>query len=363
MNKNDILVTYGSDPKQMAKDLLKAAKIEELIGSTDKRIGLKPNLILASAADTGATTHPQIVAGTIEYLQALGYRDIAIIEGSWVGDRTQFAFKVCGYNTLAGQYGVELIDTQRDTFHSYDCKGMRLDICDSAMKVDFMINMPVMKGHCQTVVTCALKNNKGIIPNKEKRHFHSMGLHKPIAHLNTRVRNDFILVDAICGDLDFEEGGNPVQMNRMMAMRDPVLCDAYACDLMGHDIRDVAYIGMAEKLGVGCADVSKANIVELNKPIAGKKIRMTRKIGRLADKAAPSDACSACYASLIHAFARMDDMGYLRKMRTQVAIGQGYKGQEGEIGVGNCTCGFKKNLMGCPPKASDIVDFLMVENV
>lgn len=41
-----------------------------------------------------------------------------------------------------------------------------------------------------------------------------MGLHKPIAHLATVVPNDFILVDNICGDLDFEEGGNPVTMNR-----------------------------------------------------------------------------------------------------------------------------------------------------
>ena len=49
-----------------------------------------------------------------------------------------------------------------------------------------------------------------------------MGLHKPIAHLSTVVRSDFILVDNICGDLDFEEGGNPVSMNRIWAAKDPV---------------------------------------------------------------------------------------------------------------------------------------------
>lgn len=361
MNKEDILVVYGAQPKEMAKQLLEAAKLDELIGGREKRIGLKPNMVVGNPAGSGATTHPEIAAGVIEYLQSKGFRHIAIIEGSWVGDRTSYAYKVCGYYALADKYGVEIIDTQKDTWKSYDCKGMRIDICDSAMAVDFMINLPVLKGHCQTVVTCALKNNKGCIPNKEKRHFHSMGLHKPIAHLNTRVHNDFILVDAICGDLDFEEGGNPVQMNRMMAMRDPVLCDAYACDLLGHPLEDVPYIRMAESLGVGSADVAKANIIELNKPKAARKIKMSRKVEKLAAKAAPSDACSACYASLIHALGRLDEMGMLKRIKEPICIGQGYKGQTGNIGVGSCTCEFAKSLKGCPPKATDIVDFILNE--
>ena len=42
-------------------------------------------------------------------------------------------------------------------------------------------------------------------------------------------------------------------------------------------------------------------------------------------------------------------------------IGQGYKGQEGAIGVGQCTSCFAKTLGGCPPKAADIVDFLSTQ--
>lgn len=49
---------------------------------------------------------------------------------------------------------------------------------------------------------------KGLLPNREKRHFHAMGLHKPIAHLAVGLHQDFILVDNICGDWDFEDGGN-----------------------------------------------------------------------------------------------------------------------------------------------------------
>ena len=99
---------------------------------------------------------------------------------------------------------------------------MELEICREAKSLDFLINVPVMKGHCQTKITCALKNMKGLLPNREKRHFHAMGLHKPIAHLAVGLPQDFILVDNICGDWDFEDGGNPVEMNRLIAGRSAV---------------------------------------------------------------------------------------------------------------------------------------------
>ena len=57
-------------------------------------------------------------------------------------------------------------------------------------------------------------------------------------------------MDNICGDLDFEEGGNPVVMNRVLGFLDPVLCDAYVCDCMGYSPDDVEYIRLAEALGV-----------------------------------------------------------------------------------------------------------------
>ncbi len=344
----------------MAKEILSAAKIEELIGSTDSRIGLKPNLVVAAPASTGATTHPEILAGAIEYLQERGFKHITILEGSWVGDRTASAFSRCGFNDLAQRYKVDIVDEQHDTYTEYDCKGMKINICDEAMSMDFMINIPVLKGHCQTSVTCALKNNKGVIPNMEKRRFHSLGLDKPIAHLNTVAKNDFILVDGSCGDLDFEEGGNPVPMNRMLGCLDPVLCDAYVCDLMGYSLREVPYIQMAAGLGVGCADTRKANVIELKQPEENlRSLHSGRAVQRLAKYAAPRDACSACYGSLIHALKRLDDKGYLRRLEEKsICIGQGYKGEEGEIGVGQCTCKFAKYVKGCPPKAIDFYNFI-----
>ncbi len=142
-------------------------------------------------------------------------------------------------------------------------------------KLDFLINVPVLKGHCQTKITCALKNMKGLIPNKEKRHFHKLGLHKPIAHLNVGIHQDFIVVDNICGDLDFEDGGNPVVMNRILTAKDPVLCDTFVCQMLYYRREDVPYLVMAEELGVGSADLEHANLIQIRFE-KGTKRRRTR---------------------------------------------------------------------------------------
>jgi hypothetical protein len=233
---------------------------------------------------------------------------------------------------------------------------MRIAMCDSAMSLDFMINLPVLKGHCQTLVTCALKNNKGIIPNREKRRFHTLGLHKPIAHLNTVAKNDFILVDGICGDPDFEEGGNPVPAGRMFAVRDPVLCDAWAAGQLGYTPGEIPYIGLAEKLGVGCGDLSQARVRELNHG-TGSMPRSGAKVRRLAPYIREDQACSACYAALVCALSRMTPHE-LDRLPEPVSIGQGFAGKQGGVGVGRCTALFTAALNGCPPEASLILAFL-----
>lgn len=358
MKKNEILVIYGTEYKELTKQLLEEADLAGMIGDRKKRIAVKPNLVSAAPASVGGTTHTEVIAGILEYLQDRGYEKIKIMEGSWVGDRTQEAFRVCGYRKLASDYGVELIDCQKEPGVPVDAAGMKIQICKCVQDVDFLINVPVMKGHCQTRMTCALKNMKGLITNKEKRRFHSEGLHRPIAHLNKAIHQDFILVDGICGDLTFEEGGNPTQMDRLMAAADPVLLDAYVCGLMDYRPDDVPYIRLAEKLGVGCADVRKAVIRELDAPLHEAILPDRERIMRLSDLAEEVDSCSACYGYLLPALDMLDKDGLLKDFPEKICIGQGWRGKSGELGIGNCTSKFCHSLKGCPPTEQEMYEFL-----
>lgn len=357
MDKNEIYIKSGTNYKEMTRELLTHCDLAAQIPDLDMQIGIKPNLVSPSEASWGATTHPEIVAGIIEYLQEKGYKNIAVLEGSWVGDKTADAYEVCGYRELTEQYQVPFWDMQKDKGIERDCKGVKLNICERVADVDFLINVPVLKGHCQTRITCALKNMKGLIPNTEKRRFHAMGLHKPIAHLNMGIHQDFIVVDNICGDLDFEDGGNPVVMNRIWVGMDPVLIDSYVCQVMHYRTEDVPYIKMAEELGAGSTDIENARIIYLEET-AKKELPKSRKVVELQDAVEEVESCSACYGYLIPALEMLKNDGLFEKLDTKICIGQGYRGKTGKLGVGACTCKFEHNLNGCPPTENQIYDFL-----
>lgn len=356
MKQNAIYKAYGLQYKEMTKELLKKADfLGEL--TSDMRIGIKPNLMAPVPAKFGATTHPEVVAGIIEFLQENGFSNIGIYEGSWVGDVTSDSFEYCGFNSIAEEYGVPVFDAQKDSVHTLDCAGMELTVCDCVKEIDYLINVPVLKGHCQTKLTCALKNLKGLLPNSEKRRFHACGLHKPIAHLNTYLKPSLIVLDHICGDPDFEDGGNPLVRNCVMVAKDPVLLDTYAASLLGYEPSDIPYIPMAEELGVGTTDLSKMEL-ETIKGEEFEEIPSEHKLLAISYAVDEVESCSSCYGMLMDALARLKEEGLLEKLPCKISIGQANRGKTGALGIGLCTSGFDFNIPGCPPEADVIYEGL-----
>lgn len=360
MKQNEIAVFYGGRPREMVGPLLDYLDILDDI-PRDRPIGLKPNLVVAKPSATGATTDPAIVYEVLSFLFAHGFDNITLLESSWIGERTSNAFRICGYYDLLKDFHFKIVDLKLDSSIRVEVDGLSMDICKQATQLGYLINLPVLKAHCQTKMTCSLKNLKGMIPDAEKRRFHSIGLSKPIAYLNKIISTNITLVDGIIGDLTFEEGGTPVRMDRIIAGRDPVLIDAYAATLLGYSPYDIDYIRIAEKIGVGSADLQSANIYELN--MAAESEVDTTAIQAQHDllrQVSEDQACSACLGSLVHALHRLSEgrKGYDSKRR--LFIGQGFIGKKGPgIGIGDCASGFDYSVEGCPPTAQQIRDLLL----
>lgn len=345
---------YGTDAHLMTTQLLQACDAISLVprGGT---IALKPNLVLASIPEDGAVTHPGVLSGCIEYFRAHGVRTISVIESSWIGDKTLRAMRQAGYDEVCRHYDVPFFDLKKDRVRSVQTPAGPMDLCCKALDADLLVDLPVLKGHCQTRMTCALKNLKGCIPDREKRRFHAMGLTEPIAALGAALRPGLVVVDSICGDLCFEEGGTPVQTNRMYAGTDPVQIDAYGCALMGLDLSEVPYIRLAEKYGAGSAHWSEADLVLLNAPTDVEPYSPpTGSIAHLTRGVCERQACSACFAALVRALYTSG-----RTPDTDIFIGQGWQGHKLEgLGIGRCCAGASANVAGCPPTADAIAQAL-----
>ncbi|MCL2402096.1 MAG: DUF362 domain-containing protein, partial [Oscillospiraceae bacterium] len=345
-----LVVTYGKDIEKNTYDTLKVSDIGLYLES-GMTVAIKPNLVVPSPAITGATTHPEVVEGVIRFLKDFGVRDIKIIESSWVGDSTKRAFEYCGYNELAKKHGIPLVDIKSDSSEMHRHGEYAIDICDEAMNTDFLINIPVLKAHCQTKMTCCMKNLKGCIPDSEKRRFHTLGIHKPVAVLNALLKTGYCVVDGICGDLSFEEGGNPVESNRIIAGRNPLLVDSYCAELIGYLPDEIGYLAHGKELGLGEFYSQGTRVVELNpqnKPV--HQAKSGRVAERFSSAIREDSACSACYSALVYALHRYgEETG-------EISIGQGFEGKSGRgLGIGRCAAGFDRNVPGCPPKATDIL--------
>ncbi|RPI99209.1 MAG: DUF362 domain-containing protein, partial [Deltaproteobacteria bacterium] len=117
------------------------------------RVLLKPNLILGKAPDRAATTHPSIVRGIIQIVREAG--GIPFIGDSpGLGSAIRAAEKA-GIKRVADETGCPLIDFNRPTVPGKK-KGKtfrRLEIDQSVLDADVVINLPKWKTHGQTLLT------------------------------------------------------------------------------------------------------------------------------------------------------------------------------------------------------------------
>ncbi len=358
--EDKLYINYGNNSKQMIKEILqKFLPFPKLDKSSN--IALKPNLILPSPAEQGATTCPELVKGIIEHFQERGFYNLLIMESSWLGANTKEAFQVCGFTDIAEKYQVKLVDLKSFESSLFRSEIGAVEVVNQIKQIDRLINIPVLKAHCQTKLTCALKNLKGCIPDKEKRKFHSTDLHTNIAVLNTVVKPDLHVVDGLYGDLTFEEGGNPVNLGRVVVGKDPVLVDSYGCDLLGITEDNLPnHIESAYQMGVGDKFRGKEQLVQFN--LQQKQVQQEQQVGissagkKLQKYVDHREACSPCIGAVFHTLMRLQDNGELPNYT--LAVGQGHKNITSDssvLGIGNCTQHYKLYVPGCPPSASEII--------
>jgi len=352
-------IIYGTNVTEMTCTLLRQSASAKQWGAKRLTAGMnvviKPNLVVAKLAAEGAVTHPEVVEGIVLFLKENGNASITIAEGSWLGETTKRAFDRCGYSALAKKYGIKLFDTKNDKVIKKTVGDLTLGVCETVLNAGFLINVPVLKGHCQTTLTCCLKNMKGCIPDSEKRRYHNIGLHKPIAVLNTILKPHLHVIDSICGDPTFEEGGNPVRTDRILIGTDPVLLDSYAATLIGHDPQDIEYLRIAASLGIGKFFDANTEVNELQpemrpKTSAANQSHLVRRFAKHIDE---QNACSACYAALICALRQLGSVD------GAIKIGQSFRDQKCTgLGIGNCCNSCDRYVPGCPPTATQILEML-----
>jgi uncharacterized protein (DUF362 family) len=360
----EVFIIYGDQVESMVRQLIeKTGALDRL--RPDDTVVIKPNLLVSRQNWVGINTDPRIIEALVKSLKNRGIHRITVGDGSGMGYSATKAFEYCGYKDMASRYGLRLVDLERDEFVKKPVRiegpFKSLEIARTVVECDFLINVPLMKAHNETLITCSLKNLKGTMPRSMKTAFHGVNLHKAIAQLNSVLLPHLIIVDGLQGDLHSESGHDPVVMDRMILGTNPVEVDSVVADTLGYNPRDIRHIAYSADAGLGTCDLKKIRIQSLNRPSEIKRfsppIHYSKKFPC---SISAEGACCTCMGNFIFALERLNEKGFLSD-RLSFLIGQNPKIRVQKkaftVAVGQCASkqdGVDLCIDECPPTASNI---------
>jgi uncharacterized protein (DUF362 family) len=217
-----------------------------------KKIVIKPNLCYYWDSSTGQTSDPRFVGELIDFLreQVSTDAEIVVVESDASAMRCKYAFRMLGYEKLATEKNVPLINLSEQPCDETEvqCNGKpyKFQVPKIIKEADLRINLPKIKYTVDPIkITCALKNLYGCNPYPKKYQLHK-DLGNVIVALNKAMPFDLVIIDS-----NIASGIQPRRIGLMMASIDPVAIDVAAAQIAWLNPESIPYLRLAEAEGVG----------------------------------------------------------------------------------------------------------------
>ena len=248
-----------------------------------------------------------------------------------------------------------------------------------ALEADFLIDVPVMKTHRQSMVSLGLKNLKGCLHNTSKKNFHRFGLDEYIALLNTKIKPDLTIIDGIYALQRGPWGDDAHRLDLIIAGKDVLSCDLVGSTILGIDPKTVPQFQEFAQMTGRSLDLESIDIegeriedvatkLEWRLVLAGETLSQDYEVKGIAMDDPGALVCTACGTTAWTGICQ-----YLEENRgatfdsMEFCMGLGPKAKEEPRQVfllGNCAITANKErkdairLKGCPPSIQDTYDIL-----
>jgi len=243
-----------------------------LLGGLDKFVRpgdtvlLKPNFIAPRRRRCACQSDPAVIIETARLLKDFGAKPFVGDSPAW-GD----VFSSAAALKLEGplkELSVPIRQLDRPVKCRIGAKKTRVGISSSALDADVIINLPKFKTHQQLVATFAVKNMFGAVSGKRKAlwHFAKGGRAEDFCELLIEIyrflKPAFTIIDAVT----VMDGPGPIRgrartLGWLIGGVEPIACEILCCKLVDMQPDAVPIIMTAKKLGFGCSDLSKIEIL------------------------------------------------------------------------------------------------------
>jgi uncharacterized protein (DUF362 family) len=240
-----------SDPTPTVRQLLDACRWQELIPD-NARVVVKPNLCTERPEQIHtANTSLGVLRAVCRTLQERTSR-ITVVESDGSRYKAEAAFENAGVYRLADDLGLAVLNLSKDELVPLSDPRLKgFGMARTWMEADAFVTLPVLKTHATTVFTGALKNQWGCIPRYDRLLLHKH-LDRLIGDINRIRPVTLALMDGLVGMQGRGPiNGYPINLNVLLASRDPVALDAVAMRLVGLNPATSKHVVHAAGIGLG----------------------------------------------------------------------------------------------------------------
>ncbi|NMA92606.1 MAG: DUF362 domain-containing protein [Firmicutes bacterium] len=336
---------------------------------------LKPNLVdVPKSRESGAITHPEVCRAVAELVREAGASPM-IADSAGIGTDTEEVIKFMGYQELR-EAGFPVKDLKKDKELIVRNPGARvlprLKVYETALKVDAIINLPVLKTHDQTEITLGLKNLKGLLADHSKKRMHRRGVFEGVPELTSFFNPCLTVLDGIyCQEGVGPVFGDPVEMDLIAASTDPLALDIIGGLIIGYRPEEVPITRSAIRLGLGAGRLSEIEVVGASLESVRRRFKRcseTEILGRELPcrLRMAEETCTGCRNTVAAVLVEMSELGLLSSLEG-ITIVTGCPEIRPEdpprrVIVGRCARPLRSQgiyVDGCPPENSWLIEALL----
>jgi len=249
-----MVVAEGTDHALAVRAALQElGGIERFVKAGD-RVLIKPNCAFDRPAHLGATTSPAVTGEVVRQCIAAG-AEVRVIDNPI--NNPEGCFVKSGLMDAVGSAGGEVWLPSASLFGQVKVGTLRIPEWEALYRpldwADKLIGIPTVKTHNLSGATLTMKNWYGLLGGPRNR-LHQ-AIHEVITDLAQFIRPTLVVLDGSRLLVsNGPTGGSPSDVrpgNVVAAGTDQVAIDCIGARLLGLDPQDIAYLGMAEKLGLG----------------------------------------------------------------------------------------------------------------
>ncbi|KUK14250.1 MAG: DUF362 domain-containing protein [Synergistetes bacterium] len=244
----------------------KIKEIFDLLGGVEKFISpnnkvlIKPNLLSPSKIEEARITDPRVIEAVVEIIHP-------IASEIWIGDSSGISTKSATQRTMESIALHELPQKYpKVKLRNFDEEGkrtkeislgkrgkMHVAVAEAVFQADKIINLPKLKTHNLTVMTCAVKNTFGCLPGSQKARVHAEARDaENFAHalidLHLIAKPTITIVDATLSmEGEGPSWGKPIETKLLFGGENSFAVDLVASRIMGFVPHKIPTIKVAEE--------------------------------------------------------------------------------------------------------------------